>query len=156
MSDGCPYWEDFNIGDVFEFEGPPLTKKEIFEFASNYDPQPIHLDEEMAKNSILGGLSASGWHSCARLMRLICDTYLCETEHIASPGVEEVRWISPVRPGDRFMVKRTVKNVRSVPGQSDRGLVQAFFEVHAQDGRALMTMDCLALYKRRTPAKLGS
>ena len=153
MSDGCPFWEDFKVGDVFEFEGLPITKDEIFEFAREYDPQAIHLDEDLAKDSILGGLSASGWHNCARLMRLICNTYLCGSGHLGSPGVDEVRWKGPVRPGDRFLVKRTVKSARPVPGQTDRGMVQTYFEVNAQDGRPLMTMDCFALYKRRNQSQ---
>ena len=151
MTDGCPYWEDFKVGDVFEFSGPPVTKAEIIEFASVYDPQPHHLDEEAAKASILGELCASGWHSCAMLMKLICDTYLNEAEHIGSPGVDEVRWKRPVVPGDCFHVTRTVKKVRSVPGQGDRGLVQVVFDVQNQTGKPLMTMDCMALYRRRNP-----
>ena len=151
MTDGCRYWEDFSVGDVFEFTGPPVTKDEIIEFASQYDPQPHHLDEEAAKETILGELCASGWHSCAMLMRLICDTYLNEAEHIGSPGVEEVRWQRPVVPGDCFHVKRTVTKVRAIPGQGDRGLVQVIFAVTNQNEKPLLTMDCLALYRRKEP-----
>ncbi len=153
MTDGCRYWEDFHVGDVFEFTGEPVTKDEIIEFAQEYDPQPHHLDEELAKNTLLGTLCASGWHSCTMLMRLLCDTYLNEAEHIGSPGVNEVRWRSPVEPGDIFHVKRTVLNVRPVAGQPDRGMVQCFFDVRNQQGRELMTMDCFALYRRRDRAK---
>lgn len=151
MSDGCKYWEDFHAGDVFKFKGKPVTKEEIIEFAEIYDPQPHHLDEEAAKETLLGTFCASGWHSCAMLMRLICDTYLNEAEHIGSPGVNEVRWRRPVVPGDIFHVKRTVKSVKSIPGQGDRGMVQVLFDVQNQDGKPLMTMDCLALYRRRNP-----
>lgn len=151
MSDGCKYWEDFRVGDVFEFKGKPVTKEEIIEFAEVYDPQPHHLDEEAAKESILGTFCASGWHSCAMLMRLICDTYLNEVEHIGSPGVNEVRWRKPIVPGDIFHVKRTVKAVKGVPGQGDRGMVQVFFDVQNQHGKPLMSMDCFALYRRRQP-----
>lgn len=151
MSDGCKYWEDFHVGDVFEFKGKPVTKEEIIEFAEEFDPQPHHLDEEAAKATLLGTFCASGWHSCAMLMRLICDTYLNEAEHIGSPGVNEVRWRRPIVPGYIFHVKRTVKSVKSIPGQGDRGMVQVFLDVKNQDGKALMTMDCLALYRRRTP-----
>lgn len=151
MSDGCKYWDDFTVGDVFEFQGTPVTKEEIIEFAELYDPQPHHLDEEAAKETILGTFCASGWHSCAMLMRLICDTYLNEAEHIGSPGVNEVRWRKPIVPGDIFHVKRTVKAVKTVPGQGDRGMVQVFFDVQNQNGKPLMTMDCFALYRRREP-----
>lgn len=151
MSDGCKYWEDFHAGDVFEFKGKPVTKEEIIEFAEIYDPQPHHLDEEAAKETLLGTFCASGWHSCAMLMRLIYDTYLNEAEHIGSPGVNEVRWRRPVVPGDIFHVKRTVKSVKSIPGQGDRGMLQVLFDVQNQDGKPLMTMDCLALYRRRNP-----
>ena len=149
MSDGCIYWEDFRVGDVFEFSGPEITKEEIIEFASEFDPQPHHLDEEAAKASVLGALCASGWHSCSMLMALICETYLTKSKHLGSPGMKEVRWISPVFPGDRFCVKRTVLSTRRVPKQPDRGMVQVLFEVKNQDGRGLMTMDCYALYERR-------
>lgn len=151
MSDGCRYFEDFKVGDVFEFTGQPVTKDEIIEFATMYDPQPHHLDEEAAKQSILGELCASGWHTCSMLMRLICDTYLNEAEHIGSPGVGEVRWRRPTVPGDIFHVKRTVKSVKAIPDQADRGLVQVFFDVQNQNGKPIMTMDCLALYRRREP-----
>lgn len=153
MSDGCRYWEDFKVGDVFEFSGQPITKDEIIEFAETYDPQPHHLDEEAAKTTILGTLSASGWHSCALLMKLICDTYLNEAEHIGSPGVNEVRWRRPTVPGDIFHVKRTVVSTKRIPGQDDRGMVQVFFDVKNQEGNPLMTMDCLALYRRRPAVK---
>lgn len=149
MSDGCTYWEDFHVGDVFEFQGPKITKEEIIEFATEFDPQPHHLDEEAAKKSILGGLCASGWHTCSLLMGLICRTYLTKSKHLGSPGMKEVRWIAPVFPGDNFVVKRTVLSTRPVPGKTDRGMVQVLFEVRNQDGRDVMTMDCYALYARR-------
>ncbi len=152
MSDQCPYWEDFKVGDTFEFSGAAITKAEIIEYASEYDPQPFHLDEEAAKSSLLGGLAASGWHSCARLMRLLYDTYLKDAHHLGSPGINEVRWKAPVRPGDEFHVKRTVLDTRSIPGHSDRGMVRVMFDVKNQHGNDLMTMDCYALYLRRNSA----
>lgn len=154
MSDGCRYFEDFSVGDTFEFKGKPVTREEIIEFAEEFDPQPHHLDEELAKDSILGVFCASGWHSCAMLMRLICDTYLNGQEHLGSPGIHEVRWRTPVEPGDIFYVKRTIKAAKTIPGQPDRGLVRVKLDVKNQEGRPLLIMDCSALYRRRQIAEV--
>lgn len=92
------YWEDFVPDSVEEFGPRTVTREEIVDFAAQFDPQPMHLDEEAARETMLGGLGASGWHTCAMLMRMLCDGFLLETASQGSPGVEEVRWMQPVRP----------------------------------------------------------
>ena len=94
------YWEDFKVGERIVVGTVGVDRDEVIEFASRYDPQPFHVDEEAAKQSIYGGLIASGWHSCALIMRLISDSYMLEAASLGSPGVENVRWPKPVRPGD--------------------------------------------------------
>ena len=92
------FWEDFTVGETVAFGHKQVTREEIIAFASEFDPQPFHLDEAAARETLLGGLAASGWHSCAMLMRLICDDYLSEAAGMGGPGVEDVRWLKPVRP----------------------------------------------------------
>ena len=94
------YWEDLEVGRVEHFGHYEVTKEEIIEFASTYDPQAMHLDEEAAKHTVAGGLCASGFHTCAMLMRMLCDGFLVESNSMGSPGIETLKWRRPVRPGD--------------------------------------------------------
>lgn len=94
------HFEDFKIGEIFNAGPYEVTKEEIFEFAREFDPQPHHLDEEAAKHSLLGGLSASGWHVSSMAMRMFCDAVLSRAAAQGAPGVEDCRWMKPVRPGD--------------------------------------------------------
>ena len=102
------YFEDFEEGQVYELGEKTLTKEEIVAFAREYDPQPFHVDEEAAKGSAFGGLIASGWHTAAIFMRLYADAVLSRAESMGSPGVEELRWLKPVRPGDTLSARLTV------------------------------------------------
>ena len=99
------YWEDFPVGLVREFGGMTLTKEDIVRFARQYDPQPFHVDEEAARHTVFGQLIASGWQTCAAAMRMMCDAYLLESASAGSPGVENIRWMAPVRPGDTLRVR---------------------------------------------------
>jgi len=94
------HFEDFSVGRTFECGSYEVTKEEIFEFARQFDPQPHHLDEEAAKHSLLGGLSASGWHVCAMVMRMFADGIILKTANRGGAGAREARWMKPVRPGD--------------------------------------------------------
>ncbi len=93
-------YEDFTEGLEIDLGPYPVTRDEVIEFAREFDPQPFHLDEEAAKDTLLGGLSASGWHSCAMMMRMMADAYILDSSSQGSPGVDYVRWKRPVRPGD--------------------------------------------------------
>jgi acyl dehydratase len=143
------WFEDFNPGDVFEFGDYPMSEAEILEFAGKYDPQPFHTDPEAARSSIFGGLIASGWHTCAAVMRMMVDDFVPANASMGSPGIDELRWLKPVRPGDRLRVRLTV--VESAPSRSkpDRGVVKSFSETLNQDGEVVMTSRGMVMYRRR-------
>ncbi|HEX2436944.1 MAG TPA: MaoC family dehydratase [Methylomirabilota bacterium] len=143
------YFEDFPPGDVRESPARHLTHDEIVAFASQFDPQPFHLDDAAARRSIYGGLLASGWHTCAIYMRLMWETFLKDTASLGSPGVDEIRWVKPVRPGDTLRVRFTV--IEAIPSRSkpDRGIVRSLSEVFNQRGEIVMTMRGLGMFARR-------
>ncbi len=143
------YFEDFPPGSVLEFGAYPVTKDEIVAFAAAFDPQPVHLDEKAAQHSMLGGLSASGWHTCAILMRLNCDGYLNITDGRGAPGIDEVKWLKPVRPGMTLGVRAEVLAARVSQSRPSIGLVQFRFDVHDQDGVAVMTQTNFVMIGRR-------
>ena len=132
------YLEDFTVGDVFEFGGKEVTREEVIEFASEYDPQPFHLDDEAAEKSLFKGLSSSGWHNCAMLMGMICDGYLNETASRGFVGFDEVRWMKPVRPGYVLQVKRTCLEVSEPQPEDGVGTVRCQFDMFNQDGLQVM------------------
>ena len=110
------YFEDFSVGDTFELGSKQMSEEEIITFARQFDPQPFHVDPERAKESFFGGLVASGWHTTAIFMRLFVDGLLNKSASLASPGVDEVRWVRPVRPGDMLRARFTV--LESTPSRS--------------------------------------
>ena len=143
------YFEDFPPGDVRESPARTVTRDEIIAFAREFDPQPFHIDEAAAKGTIYGGLIASGWHTIAIYMRLMWDSYLKDTMSLGSPGVDEVRWLKPVRPGDTIRARFTV--LEAVPSRSkpDRGIVRSLSEVFNQHGEVVMTLRGLGMFGRR-------
>lgn len=143
------HFEDFAPGSVATFGPRAVTREEIIAFAAEFDPQSFHLDEEAARASMLGGLAASGWHTCAILMRMIYDAFLFETASMGAPGVDEVRWLAPVRPGDALTVKRTVLGARVSKSKPDRGFVTLKFEVFNQAARCVMTLTTPMMIARR-------
>lgn len=143
------YWEDFHTGDEIDLGEYEVTREEILEFARRYDPQPFHTDEEAAKESIYGGLIASGWHTCAMMMRLLCDAVLVDAASLGSPGVERVRWLKPVRPGDTLSARMRVLETRASRSKPDRGIIKSRWEVSNQDGETVMTMEGMGMYRRR-------
>jgi acyl dehydratase len=142
------HFEDFRPGEVIEYGACPVTKEAILAFAAKYDPQPFHLDEEAAKASLLGGLAASGWHTCAMLMRLNCDGFLLDAASLGAPGIEEVRWLKPVRPGDVLCVRRTVRETRASRSRPAMGLVDFLFEMVDQAGDVVMTQRNVIMFGR--------
>ena len=145
------HWEDFAAGSVAEFGPRLVTREEIVAFATEFDPQPFHLDDAAAKATLLGGLSASGWHTCAMLMRIMCDGFLLDSTSMGSPGVDEVKWLAPVRPGDRLTVRRTVLDARASQSRPEMGLVRFLFELVNADGIRVMTLTCTNMFARRAP-----
>jgi acyl dehydratase len=146
------YFEDFVPGSVHEFGPAVVDEAEIIEFARRYDPQRIHTDPEWARTGPFGGLIASGWHTAAITMRLLVDQYLPTTASLASPGIDELRWLRPVRPGDELRVRVTVMEARPSRSKPDRGLLRSRIEVLEADGSAVMTMIGLNLIRRRSDA----
>jgi acyl dehydratase len=143
------YFEDFSPGRVWEMEGPTLGKDEIVDFARRFDPQYFHVDERAAADSPYGGLIASGWQTVGLCMRMICDAYLLQTASLGSPGVNELRWTKPVRPGDRLRMKMTVIEAKISRTKPDRGTVLHRWEVYNQHGDMVMHMEGYGMYARR-------
>jgi len=143
------YFEDFKPGDVIELGSRTISKERILAFAREFDPQPFHTDEEAAKRSIYGGLLASGWHTGSLLMRILYDGLLKDTASLGSPGIDELRWLKPVRPGDTLAARMTI--LESIPSRSkpDRGLIRSLMEMRNQHGEVVLTIRGLSLLGRR-------
>lgn len=144
------YFEDLAAGQVREWGPRTVTREEIVAFASEFDPQPMHLDESAAKHSILGGLGASGWHTCAIMMRMFCDGLLLNSTSQGSPGIDETLWKKPVRPGDALTVRHTVMETRASKSRPDIGLVRHQCEVFNQRGEPVMEMRFTSMFTRRS------
>jgi len=143
------YFEDFKPGEVIELGSRTISKERILAFAREFDPQPFHTDEEAATRSIYGGLLASGWHTGSLLMRILYDGLLKDTASLGSPGIDELRWLEPVRPGDTLTARMTI--VEAIPSRSkpDRGLIRSLMEMRNQYGRVVLTIRGLSLLGRR-------
>ena len=141
--------EDFHPGETIELGSRSVDRDEIIEFARKYDPQPFHVDEEAGRRSIYGGLIASGWHTVAMLMRLLVDTVASRSAGMGSPGIDEIRFLKPVRPGDTLSARMIVLDVVPSRSKADRGHVRASYEVFNQHGDKVMTMIGLGIYGRR-------
>ncbi|MGE0725116.1 MAG: MaoC family dehydratase [Alphaproteobacteria bacterium] len=146
------YFEDFTLGEVVELGSRSVSREEIIDFARQFDPQYFHVDEERAKESIYGGLIASGWHTAALTMRLAADGLILDSASMGSPGVDELRWLKPVRPGDTLSARFTVTEIRPSGSKPDRGIVKSFVEVANQDGETVLTWKAMGMYRRRTAA----
>jgi acyl dehydratase len=146
------FWEDFPAGEAREFGATPVTRDMIVEFASRYDPQPFHLDESAARASLFGALCASGWHTCALAMRMMCDAYLLEAASLGSPGIDNLRWTRPVFAGDTLSVRHTVLDARPMASKPQVGLVQSRWEVFNQHRETVLTMEGWGMFRRREAA----
>jgi acyl dehydratase len=143
------YWEDFAIGDVTDLGPVTVTAEEIVEFAERYDPQPFHLDEEAGRSTPFGGLIASGWHTTALFMGMFVRAILLDSASLGSPGVDEIRWRAPVRPGDTLTGRTTITDVRPSETNPGRGTVFTTNEVFNQDGTLVMSMKARGFFARR-------
>ena len=145
-------FEDFPPGRLGTFGPRHVTREEIIAFAAEFDPQPMHLDEEAAKRSMLKGLSASGWHLCSIMMRVMFDGYIGRTASLGSPGVNELRWLAPLRPGDDLLLEVDVTEARISKSRPQTGIVTLKGIVRNADGEALCEMTSPILIKRREGA----
>jgi acyl dehydratase len=143
------YLEDYVEGDVHEFGPVTITEDEIVQFARQFDPQLFHSDPIRAKETAYGGLIASGWHTCSLFMRLFVENYLAGPASLGSPGVDELRWLKPVRPGDNLSLRITVQKVKPSRGKPDRGVLFSFCEMVNQKNEVVSTMMALNLIRYR-------
>ena len=143
------HYEDFPAGEVTTYGGYEVTADEIKAFAAEYDPQPFHLDEEAGRASILGGLCASGWHLCAIMNRLNVDAYLARSAGMGSFGVEEVKWLRPVFPGETLSVRRTTLERRVSARRPDMGIVKFHWQVLNASGEIKLDSRGFNLFKVR-------
>ncbi len=137
------YFEDYVQGSVHEYGAIVAEETEMISFARRFDPQPFHTDPEAAKSSIYGGLIASGWYSASLMMRLFVDHYLSHVASLGSPGVDELKWFKPVRPGDEMSLRITVTQTKRSRSKPDRGLVHSYVEAINQRSEVVMTMKAI-------------
>jgi len=148
------YFEDYVPGSVHSFGSIAVETDEVISFARRFDPQVFHVDPEAAAQGPFGGLIASGWHTAGLMMRLLADHYLSDVSSLASPGIDQLRWLRPVRPGDELSVTVTVQSAVPSRSKPDRGVVTSTIEVTNQKGEAVMTLTAVNMVARR-PADLG-
>ena len=145
------HFEDYPVGAVFT--GGPITvsEQEILDFARRYDPQPMHIDKEAAERGAFGGLIASGWHTGALMMQLLAEHFVPRPGNLASPGLDELRWLKPVRPGDRLSLRATVLSARPSRSKPDQGIVTSLVELINQNGDIVLSLKPISLMRRRDP-----
>lgn len=144
------YWDDIKKGDVVELGSQTLDKERMMAFAREFDPQPFHTDEKAAEGSIYGGLIASGWLTGSTLMRLFYEGFLKDTASMGSPGIDELRWLKPVRPGDTLSARLIMLETTASRSKPDRGLVHSLMEVRNQHGEIVMTTKGVNFFRRRS------
>jgi acyl dehydratase len=152
------FWEDFVEGSLAEYGPRLVTREEIVAFAAEFDPQPMHLDEDAARATMLAGLAASGWHTCVLVNRLLVDGLMSKAHSMGAPGVDEVKWLRPVRPGDRLAIHATVLEKRASRSRPEMGFVSFQFDLRNQAGESVMTLTCPLMVARRSsvPANRGA
>jgi acyl dehydratase len=146
------YWEDFYPGRLFEHGPRPVSREEIVAFAAEFDPQPMHLDVDAARATMVGGLCASGWHACCILMRMVVDAFAHDAASMGAPGVDEVKWLMPIRPGDALHLRATVVETRASKSRPDMGFVRFTFELFNGAGTRVMTLGTSMMMGRRGTA----
>jgi acyl dehydratase len=145
-------WEDFTPGRVFEHGPRRLPRDEMVAFAAEFDPQPMHLDEHAARATMLGGLAASGWYACCILMRMCVDAFVGNSSSMGAPGVDEVRWLLPIRPDDELSLLATVLETRASKSRPDMGFVRFQFELFNAKHERVMTLITSLMLGRRGQA----
>ncbi len=148
-------FEDFPVGRFGSFGPRRVTRDEILAFAAEFDPQPMHLDEEAAQRSMLKGLSGSGWHLCSIMMRMMCDGFIGRTASLGSPGVDEVRWLAPLRPEDDLTLEVEVAEARVSRSRPETGIVTFKMMVRNAAGQALCELVSPIMVARRTSGQAG-
>ncbi|MBK0391136.1 MaoC family dehydratase [Ramlibacter algicola] len=145
------YWEDLKPGTVLDLGTVSPTAEEIKAFATQFDPQPFHVDEQAGRESVFGGLCASGWHTCAMAMRLTVDNFLRNSSSMGSPGLEKLSWMKPVFPGDVLTLRHRILESRPLRSKPDIGLVRSVWEMFNQNGEQVLLMEGYGMFRRREP-----
>ena len=143
------YWEDLAVGETRDLGTITPTAQEIVDFARQFDPQPFHLDPEAAKDSVFGALCASGWHTCAMAMRLMVTNFLKDTSSLGSPGLDSLKWLKPVFPGDTLRLQHTITEKRVMAKRPDVGLVRTVWEMFNQHGEPVLRMEGYGMFRLR-------
>ena len=143
------HFEDVEVGETRRFGRYEVTAEEIIEYARQFDPQPFHIDEEAARQSMFGGLIASGWHTGAMFIRMVCEHLVPGTATTGAVGFDDLKWLKPVRPGDILSVESTVREKIDSPSRRGLGTVKIDSRVLNQRNEAVMTLTSLVLYRRR-------
>jgi acyl dehydratase len=145
------YFEDYEVGAVYVYGYASVSEAEIIAFAERFDPQPIHVDTQFADSGPFGGVIASGWHTAAIAMRLVVDHYVSKVASLASPGVDELRWPTPVRPGDWLRLRTTIQETRRSRSKPDRGLIHTRAELLNQHDQTALSLVAMNLIRLRNP-----
>lgn len=142
------FFEDYPEGSVFDIGEIEVEEAEVLAFARRFDPQPFHIDHAIAAATHFGGIVASGWHSASLMMRLLATNFLSPDSSLGSPGVDELRWLKPVRPGDRLHGRVTVVSARPSASKPDRGVLTTLIEMRDQHGDLVLSMKAINLLRR--------
>jgi len=143
------YWEDFSVGDVRHFGARLVTESEIIAFAKEYDPQRFHISPEAGEQTIFKGIIASGWQTCGFMMRMMCDDFLLDSSSLGSPGLENIKWLKPVRPGDVLSLRTEVLEVRPMKSKPNTGLVHLLWNCLNQSEEIVTSMQGWMMFLKR-------
>jgi acyl dehydratase len=149
------WFEDYVVGTTTEHGSIRVDEDELVDFGRRFDPQPFHIDPDAAAAGPYGGLIASGWHTCALMMRLLAEEYLSPASSLGSPGVDELRWIRPVRPGDELFLRTTVEEARLSRSKPDRGLLRTRVELVDSGGDVVLRLLAMNLISTRPGGGTG-
>ena len=143
------FWEDFPVGQVREFGAYRVTREAVLAFAREFDPQPFHVDDTAAEAALFGRLAASGWHTCAMAMRMMCDSYLLDSASLGSPGLEKLQWLRPVYPGDTLHVRLEVLESRPLASRPGVGMIRSRWNVMNQADETVLAMEGFGMFRQR-------
>ncbi len=143
------YFEDFFEGQEIPLGSRPVTEEEIIAFATQFDPQPFHVDHDAAEKSMFGGIIASGWHTCSMMMRMVVDGVMASSSSLGSPGLDKVRWILPVHAGDTLTVSYLTTGIKPSASRPDRGVVWSMWKAVNQKGELVCTVEGMGMFGRR-------
>ena len=149
MKQSTWYFEDFHVGQEIPVGSRTVTEEEIIAFATQFDPQPFHVDHDAAAASIFGSVIASGWHTCSMMMRMVVDSVLGASSSMGSPGLDKVRWLQPVRPGDTLSVTYITTQLKPSSSRPDRGVVWSTWQAANQHGEVVCTIEGMGMFGRR-------